>query len=223
MSHKLQSYELYIGALYGLLQFFVLPYLVVLVNFYLKLPVWALNFGLFCLNFLCMTAIFHRYLWNNLKAAIHAPWQTLRYACQGMVAYYLLSALVGWLITWLCPRFQNLNDANVTAMNVQGGALMTFATVFFVPVAEETLFRGLLFRGLYDRSPLLAWCVSVTVFSLAHIAGYIGRYEPLMLILAFVQYLPAGLCLAYAHKKSDTILAPILMHIAINQMALSML
>ena len=72
---------------------------------------------------------------------------------------------------------------------------MSFATVFLVPVAEETLFRGLLFRGLYDRSPVLSWLISTVVFSLVHIAGYIGQYDPMMLLMAFLQYLPAGICL----------------------------
>ena len=223
MSHKLQSYELYLGALYGVLQFFVLPYLAVLINYYVQLPVWALNFSLFLLNFLCLCAICHRYLWENLKTAVSAPWRTLRYAGQGIVLYYSLSALVGMLILHFAPQFTNLNDESVSAMQTQGGFAMSFATVFLVPVAEETLFRGLLFRGLYDRSPVLSWLISTVVFSLVHIAGYIGQYDPMMLLMAFRQYLPAGICLAYAHKKADTILSPILMHIAINQVALNLL
>ena len=221
MSHRFESYELYLGALYGVLEFFVLPYLAVLVNLYLRLPVWALNFALFVLNFVCLTAIFHRFLWSNLKSSIHAPWKTLRYAGQGLVFYYLLSAVVNLLIIALCPEYINLNNENVTSMNIQGGAIMTFATVCLVPVAEELLFRGLLFRGIYDRKPALAWCVTTVVFSLVHVTGYIGYYEPFMLLLAFIQYLPAGLCLAYAYRKSDNIIAPMLMHMAINQIALS--
>ena len=222
MTHRLRSYELYLGALYGLLQFLVLPQLIVLLNYYAQLPVWALNLILFALNFVCLTAIFHRFLWDNLKIAIETPWLTLRYAGQGLVGYYLLGAAVSWLILWICPDFINLNDANVSIMTEQGGGLMTLATVVFAPVAEEILFRGLLFAGIYRRSPVAAWCVSTVAFSLVHIAGYIGLYQPEMLLVAFLQYLPAGLCLAYAYRKSDTILAPILMHIAINQVALSL-
>lgn len=222
MSHKLQSYEIYLGALYGLLQLFVLPQLAVLINFYIGLPDWALNCFLFLLNFVCVAAIFHRFLLANAKTAVRNPWAALRYAGQGLIAYYLLSAVTGWIILKLCPGYSNLNDANVTAMTSQGGAWMRIATVLLVPVAEETLFRGLLLRGLYDRSPAAAWCVSVAAFSLVHILGYLGRYSPLMLLMAFIQYLPAGLCLAYAYRRSDTIIAPILMHMAINQIALSM-
>ena len=222
MTHRLRSYEIYLGALYGLLQLFVLPHLAVLLNYYVQLPLWALNLILFCLNFICITVIFHRFLLDSLKTAIEAPWLTLRYAGQGLIAYYLLGAAVSWLILWICPDFVNLNDANVTSMTTQGGNLMALATVVLVPVAEETLFRGLLFAGLYRRSPVAAWCVSTAAFSLVHIAGYIGLYQPEMLLVAFLQYLPAGLCLASAYRKSDTILAPILMHIAINQVALSL-
>ena len=222
MSHKLQSCEIYLGALYGLLELFVLPSLAVLINHYIQLPLWALNCILFFLNFICLTAIFHRYLWDNLKAALAMPWQTLRCAGQALVGYYLLSAALGWLILRICPDYVNLNDANISSMQVQGGQWMTFATVLLAPVAEEILFRGLLFRGLYDRSPAAAWCVSAAAFSLVHISGYIGSYSPVMLLLAFIQYLPAGLCLAYAHRKADNIIAPMLMHIAINQIALSL-
>lgn len=221
MSHRLEKYELYLGALYGVLEFFVLPYLALLINHYLRFPLWVLNFGLFLTNFLCLCAIFHRFLWGSLKAALHMPWKTLRYAGQGLVFYYLLVMALGWLTMTLCPEFVNLNDANVTVMNNQGGALMTFATVFMVPVAEELLFRGLLFQGIYDRSPVLAWIISPIVFSLVHITGYIGLYEPFMLLLAFILYLPGGVCLAYAYQKSGSIVAPMLMHMAINQIALS--
>jgi membrane protease YdiL (CAAX protease family) len=36
-----------------------------------------------------------------------------------------------------------------------------------------------------------------------------------------VQYLPAGLALAWAYEKADTIWAPILMHMTINQISIT--
>ena len=38
----------------------------------------------------------------------------------------------------------------------------------------------------------------------------------ILLALCLLQYLPAGLCLAVAYEKSDSILCPILMHTVIN-------
>ena len=94
MSHKLHSYEIWLGALYGLLQLFVLPTLAVLVNYYLQLPLWMLNCILFFINFICIVVIFHRFLWHNLQTALGAPWQALRYAGIGLIGYYILTAAV---------------------------------------------------------------------------------------------------------------------------------
>ncbi|HCP70616.1 MAG TPA: hypothetical protein DIT87_00905, partial [Clostridiales bacterium] len=50
--------------------------------------------------------------------------------------------------------------------------------------------------------------------------GYIGKYSPLELVMAVLQYLPAGLSLAWAYTKSDTIFAPIIIHACINLVAI---
>ena len=58
--------------------------------------------------------------------------------------------------------------------------------------------------------------VSICVFSLIHIVGFIGRYSPLELVLSFLQYVPAGLCLAWSYQRSGTVFAPILIHAMVN-------
>ena len=58
--------------------------------------------------------------------------------------------------------------------------------------------------------------VSVLAFAAIHVVGYIGLFDPVTLILCFVQYLPAGIILAAAYEKTDTIITPILIHIFIN-------
>ena len=78
------------------------------------------------------------------------------------------------------------------------------------------MYRGLIFRNLYGKSRWAAYIVSILAFAVIHIIGYIGRYSALELLMAFLQYLPAGLCLAWAYTKADTIFAPILIHAAIN-------
>ena len=40
--------------------------------------------------------------------------------------------------------------------------------------------------------------------------------------MAFLQYLPAGLCLAWAYTKADTIFAPILIHAIINAVSIGL-
>ena len=124
------------------------------------------------------------------------------------------------LTALLAPDFSNANDAAISAMLGSSRFLMTVGTVVLVPLAEECLFRGLIFRTLYSSSRWAAYIVSILVFAAVHIAGFITQYSPLELLLSFLQYLPAGLCLAWAYTKADTIFAPILMHTIINAVAI---
>lgn len=223
MSNPLKRYEIILGAIYALMEFLVLPVVLSFLNLSWQLPLWMLNVILFCCNFLFLVIFLHRFMWQSLITAVSVPWRTLRYAGIGLVLFYLLSFFVSTNIMSLFPEYINLNNSSVSDMALEGGVYMTAATVILVPVAEELLFRGLLFRGLYDKNKTLAWIVSVVAFSAVHVIGYIGEYSPVMLIVALVQYLPAGICLNYAYYKSDTIIAPMLMHMAINQIAMGVM
>ena len=128
----------------------------------------------------------------------------------------MVNILMGQLIFALDPQFTSINDAGIGQMVEENYALMFIGTVFFVPIAEECLFRGLVFRGLYDRNVILAWVVSVLLFAAIHVTGYIGSQPTLTLLLCFVQYLPAGLCLAGAYRLSGSLISPILIHALVN-------
>ena len=93
---------------------------------------------------------------------------------------------------------------------------MFLGSVILVPITEECLFRGLVFRGVYDRSPILAWVLSIVLFSSVHIISYLGTYPAETILLCFVQYIPAGVCLAGAYRLSGSLLSPILIHALVN-------
>ena len=88
-----------------------------------------------------------------------------------------------------------------------------------VPLAEECFFRGLLFRNLYSWSPVAAYLISMAAFSAIHVVGYIGTASPLHLLVSFLQYLPAGYCLAWCYHQTGTIITPIIMHTLTNAMS----
>ena len=90
-----------------------------------------------------------------------------------------------------------------------------------VGLFEECIFRGLIFRNLYGKSPWAAYLISMIAFACIHILGYIGLYSPLELVLALLQYLPAGLCLAWSYTRADTIFAPIIIHAAVNYITIN--
>ena len=179
-----------------------------------------LNTLYFFINFLAAIIVFRNFLWAELDVALSKPSCVLSSAAIAYGIYYVLSLSLSYFVGWLDPDFYNLNDAYIGEMSESQFALMAVGTVLFVPPAEELLFRGVLFNKIYEKRPVLAWLLSVTLFSLVHIVGYIGQYSPLGLLLAFLQYLPAGIALCFAYVHSGTIFAPILFHTAINTLAI---
>lgn len=217
--------EVRFGWAFFALQLLVLPTILVWVNQLLHppLPEVALNFVMFALNFLCTTVIFHRFLLSNGRQALELPFRTLRMAVFGLMLYYVGVILVGKLILALRPDFANANDANILELAQDNYALMAFSIIILVPIAEETLYRGLIFRGLHSKSRIAAYIVSALVFSAVHVTGYIGTMDWQLVGLSLLQYLPAGLSLAWAYEKADSIWAPILMHMTINQLSIALM
>lgn len=211
--------EVILGIVYLAAQILVLPSAMLLINQLLGQPLSPvqLNFAFFCVDFICITAIFHRFLWRSAKLSFMTPFQCLRYAGAGLVLYWIASYLISIIIFMVSPGFSNVNDQSIMELTRENYSLMAVGTVLLVPVVEETLYRGIVFGRLYHRSPLAAYAVSTLAFSALHVVGYIGLYDPLQLLLCLVQYIPAGVCLAWAYVKADSIWAPILMHITINQ------
>jgi len=215
--------ETLFGWLFWALSMFLFPSLLALVNSLLPAPLSEaqLNIAYFMLEFLCVALIFHRFLLASFKALFRKPWRCLRFAVLGFAIYYAGMLLVSELIFRIHPEFFNVNDAAIGEMSQEHFSLMAFCTVLLVPVTEEVLYRGLFFQGLQRKSRVLAYFVSTVVFSFIHVMGYIGLYDFKTLLLCFIQYIPAGIALNWAYEKADTIAAPILIHITINQIGMS--
>lgn len=181
----------------------------------------TLNIIYFLVNFVSIVAIFHRFLGRSLQAAWKNIPKCLISVLIGFGVYYWGTILVGLLITRIDPNFANVNDQAVTGMVQENPVIMGLCTVCFVPVVEETLYRGLIFQQLQRKHRILAYIVSTIVFSAIHVVGFIGSEGLLTLLLCFMQYLPAGIALAWAYERADTIVAPILIHMIINQIGMS--
>ncbi len=212
-----------LGLSYLLISIFVLPLILGLGNGLLETPLseTVINLVYFGLNFAVVIGIFHDFLWESLKEFWKTPWRCLRSALIGLALYFGATMVIGYGITWIDPDFANVNDDNIMGLFEEYASLMTLTAVFLVPITEEMLYRGVLFQGLQRNHRVLAYLVSVIVFAAIHIVGYLGLYDWQTLGLCFVQYLPAGICLAWAYEKSNNIIAPILMHITINQIGVS--
>lgn len=227
MKHKLSvtltKPEKVLGWIYLPLQLLVIPVALVFLNALIGAPLGEaqINFVFFCLNFLLLTLIFHRFLIQSAKISLADPWRTISSALLGYGGYMAGSYALSVIILLIEPEFFNVNDSSIAVLAEGNFFLTAFGTVLLVPVAEELLFRGLLFASIYNRNRFLAYVVTTACFSLLHILGYIGLYEPRMLILSLLQYIPASLALAWAYARADSIWAPILLHMLVNAIGMT--
>ena len=181
------------------------------------------NFTYFLLNFFSCLWVYHAFLGANFKPVKQHPILFSQAVILGLVAYWVSFTAVTWALKQLDPGYVNQNDASIAAMKKGGYYLMLLGTVVLAPLTEECVFRGLIFRNLWKTSAIAAYLLSVAAFSAVHIIGYIGVYSPLHLVLAFLQYLPAGIWLAWCYTKSGSIFGPIVMHAIINLYSLNLL
>ena len=206
------------GLGYLLFQIFFLPTVLNMIGLLLPFPLDStrLNLLYMTINLLAVALIFPRFLVGFFPLGGKKLLHVLIIGAVGFFLYWMLSLVLGHLLGLIQPDFTNQNDQAIIEMAEINYGLMLIGTVILAPITEEVFFRGLLFRGLYDHSPVLAWIVSVSVFSAIHLLGYIQTLSPMALLVSFVQYLPAGLCLAASYRLSGTLICPILIHAAIN-------
>ncbi|MBE6980836.1 MAG: CPBP family intramembrane metalloprotease [Ruminococcaceae bacterium] len=186
----------------------------------LPLDILTLNLLGFTLNFLAVIGLFGPFLWKNARIFFAHPGQLLLVCLVVYFANQFITFALSSVITELFPGFSNVNDANIGQMAKTSYWPMFIATVILVPVAEEMCFRGLIFGSLHAKSRLLAYGVSALAFALPHVMGYMGRHDIGILLLCLIQYLPAGILLAYAYEKADSLWAPIFVHSAVNAIAM---
>lgn len=222
LSHTLTKFEVWLGWGWLLFQVFLLPTLLVMANAAANYPLGSawINFIYFCINFLAVLVIFRKYLGRSVTHLGGNFLRCLRGAFLGFCVYYVTTLALNNTISFLYPGFTNINDANVASLTRLDYVPMVIGTVILVPITEEVLYRGLVFRTLYSTNRTLGYILSAMVFCAIHVVGYIGTTDPLTLVLCFIQYLPASICLAWAYTEADNIFAPILIHIAVNTMAI---
>ena len=211
-----------IGFLYLIFQIFFLPVLLQLLGsaFSYALSETLINFIYFSVNFVFVLMIFGKFLTKSFLRCRRNPREILITAVLGLLAYWLITSLLSTLTLLLFPEFVNLNDRQIVVVFGEYPALMFLCTVIFAPVVEELLHRGLIFGALAQKRILPAYILSALLFASIHVVQYIGLYSPAYMVLALVNYLPAGLALAWAYHYSGSIFCPILIHAAINAIAI---
>lgn len=176
----------------------------------------------------CGAALFllRRFLWES----VHIPLMPLRgilwKAALAAAAAQLFNTLMNDLFWPFFPEYFLYGETGPAFFNVQKVALAAAAGESFlpaflraallVPVAEELLYRGVLFGTLHNKWGWPAYLVTALLYALAATAPLIGSYPTDFVILHFLQTLPLSLIFGWVYTSSDTILTPLLAHIVLN-------
>ena len=99
---------------------------------------------------------------------------------------------------------------------------MLAVTVFLAPIIEETLVRGLVFGSIQPTSRVMAYLVSVILFTLMHNWQYFMLYPAGKVLLSCIPYLPPP-SLAWTYEKAGTIWASISPHAIVNALSFGLL
>ncbi len=125
------------------------------------------------------------------------------------IPVYFLSLLLGLFVFLLVGREPSAQAVVEQAMSVRGEPvflLFAFFAVVLAPLAEEMLYRGVLYPALRRRLPVL-WAAGICgfIFSLVH-------GEPMALVPLFA----LGTFLALLFERTGSLLAPICAHAMFN-------
>lgn len=213
--------EKILGVIWLVIQLF-LSYLMGLLNGLLTTPLSSgtLNFVTYVVNFLFIVCIFNHFLRDSLVSAWRGLWALAQAVILGFVFYWACDWLIDWVFSYLFSGYHSLVDASIAALSASNHYLMIIGVVILAPVIEETLYRGLVYRNIWRKNKVAAYIVSMLVFAAVHILAYIGTQDITTLVLCFVRYLPAGLCLAWTYSKADNVFAPIIVHAIINAISI---
>lgn len=220
---RLSNAELIAGYLY--LPFYLvflslgLKWLLSLIE--LELTVLQFNTCYFVLNTLIIWIIFHNFLLRSFRSIRF--WDTVQAVILGFVLYYAGNWVLSLILTLLDTTIISFNDQTMQSLAADNFWVTAFCSVVIAPLVEETLVRGLLFGSIRPKSRIGAYAASILFFSFMHVWQYISTEGFLPVVLAAVQYIPASIALGWTYEKSNTVWAPIFLHMLINAVSMGIM
>ena len=221
--HPLTKAEAIFGFCYILAQQFLIPMLLEQIFDLCGFPKTSLwmNFAFFACNFILVIFVFHKFLAASLRQLGKRFGHVLGDCVAAFLLYMASNVFVSLIINLCFPSFANANDAYIQTLANDRFWVIFASTVVLVPLAEEVLFRGVIFGTLYRWNRPLAYIFSTLIFGGIHIVGYLFTegYTWVDAAVSMLQYLPAGFCLAWVYADTNTIFAPVLVHTIVNLIA----
>ncbi len=143
-------------------------------------------------------------------------WRAVAEVVPALLLYFTSSLVVTLLATQFIPGFdaEQVQDIGFGQLHTPLELIAAFLTlVVLVPIFEEVLFRGVLFKGLRHRVPFwLSAVVTSLIFATAH-----GQLN------VAVDTFALSLLLCFLVERHDSIVPSIMLHALKNSLAFSLL
>lgn len=219
--------EAIVGWVYVFVHTFALSVLVELLGIYvfplLHIPVTPanVNFAYYAFSFIFLLIFLFKF-WRD---SFRILWSNVLQTLGTIVISYFVYLALGYLVTLLLDLFLddlvNPNSAAVsTVMKLNPNTMIAIA-VLLAPVVEETLFRGVVFGTIRKKSRIAAYLVSTLFFAVYHLWSYLLDGFSWQIVLYLVQYIPAGIVLAWCYERSENLWGSVFLHMIINYVSVT--
>lgn len=129
------------------------------------------------------------------------------------------SILLNSLAAYLSQVDQSVNQTSLIEYLKHLPWLILFQALFYAPIIEEIMFRGLLYRFFHRYSRFWAIFVSSLLFGFAHVSGslFTGNFNDLWFLPT---YMVLGYFLALAYERTDSLYTSMTLHLLNNLIGL---
>ena len=170
--------------------------------------------------FVASLIIFYQFVGKTTGFFLNSFGNTLSIVGLGLVIFYGLNELSFRLFHVIFGTQTNLNDVTISAQVDDAPRSTVLIIVLLAPFVEELLFRGYVFGCLRGRNRWLAYVVSCFLYTFLYTWDFVlGGFTLTQLSLALQHAIPAAV-LAWAYDKTGNLWSPILLHVAVNALAL---
>lgn len=212
--------QLIFGLVYLPVHIFVLPLLLPMILMGLGVTdLGTVNLVYYAISFVLCLGVFWGFLRRDFDPLVDRLVHCVLTFLMALGLDYVLSLGVNALVLAITGGVDNPNDAAIMDIALESSGAIKAVAVFMAPVVEELLFRGVVFGGVYRRSRVLAYVISVLMFSVYHVWQYVAVSGDLGMLVYVLQYLPISFVLAWSYERSGSIWVPIGFHMVINSLS----
>lgn len=216
--NKMTREEIIAGLIYLPLHFFVLPLFLGIYATVTMVPVSevTINAVYYIIGIIFVLVFVRRFLRAGFDPLMdNIPGNLLTI----IMAYFLNLALTygaSAVIFLIMGDTTNPNTELIDQMAGESFSTVFGMAVFLAPVVEEVLFRGTVFGVLRQKSRILAYALSIMLFSFYHMWQFLLIHMDIEMLVYAIQYIPVSIALAWCYERSGSIWVPIFLHMLIN-------